>query len=259
MDTCGCSPGLRDRPHAPLWRGRGGPYARPVPDDQLARVRALYRAHAEDLRAVIEQQRAFLRERPRVVPQLDDVEAELTYLLLRDHRPDSVVELGTFHGWSSTWMLSALRDNGHGHLHSFDKVDHLLGTVPAALADGRWTFVHGDVTAHLDAVPRDLGYLFVDAGHGRRFARWYLAHLFPLVPPGTPVSVHDVLRGRRPRPWSEGAEVVAWLAGRGVPWFTVARRHAPATLAAVDEVRRELEITGARGTTRNPMIYFAMT
>ena len=225
----------------------------------VALAAELYRTYAEDLRAVIGQQRAFLAaHRGRVTPQLDDVEAELTYLALRAVKPAAVMELGTFHGWSTTWLLSALRDNGHGHLHSFDRIDNVLHTVPADLAADRWTFVHGDVAQHLDAVPADLGYLFVDADHGRRFGRWYLAHLFPLVPADTPVSVHDVFHGRRARPWSEGAEVLRWLAERDIPWFTAARRHAHATLAALDAVRAELGLTGARGTTVNPMIFFRL-
>jgi predicted O-methyltransferase YrrM len=219
---------------------------------------ALYRAHADDLRAAIMQQRAFLAARPDVVPQLDDVEAELTYLAVRGGKPAAVMELGTFHGWSTTWLLSALRDNGTGRLHSFDRVDHVVRSVPPDLAGDRWTFVHGDVRERLDAVPADLDHLFVDADHGRRFARWYLAYLFPRVPAGTPVSVHDVFHLGRARPLTEGAEVLRWLRERDVPWFTAARRRASRDLAALDAVRVELGITGARGTTRNPMIFFRM-
>lgn len=223
---------------------------------------ALYRAHADDLRAVVAQQRAFLAARPDVVPQLDDVEAELTYLLLRDRRPATVMELGTFHGWSTTWILSALRDNElrdgvRGHLHSFDRVDHVVRSVPAELSAQRWTFVQGDVAGELAAVPQDLGYLFVDADHGRPFARWYLANLFPLVPPGTPTSVHDVFPLARAWPWSEGSEVLRWLGAQDTPYFTAACRRAPAVLGALDTVRAELGIVGARGTTRNPMIWFS--
>ena len=224
----------------------------------LAHATRLYRTYADDLRAVIDQQRAFLAA-GRVKPQLDDVEAELTYLALRDHRPDTVMELGTFHGWSTTWILSALRDNGGGHLHSFDRVDTVLRTVPAELAADRWTFVAGDVAANLAAVPPDVGYLFVDADHGRRFARWYLAHLFPLVAAGTPVSVHDVFhgalgraRGRRARRCCAGSPSTR---RRGSPPPAATR---PATLAALDDVRAELGLTGARGTTVNPMIFFSL-
>ena len=94
-------------------------------------------------------------------------------------------------------------------------------------------------------MPPDVGYLFVDADHGRRFARWYLAHLFPLVAAGTPVSVHDVFHLRWARPWSEGAEVLRWLAERDTAWFTAARRHAPATLAALDERARRARASPA--------------
>jgi predicted O-methyltransferase YrrM len=218
----------------------------------LALATALYREHAADLRAVIDELRDFPAPR-----QLDDVEAELTYLLLRHHRPATVMELGTFHGWSTNWLLRALRDNGRGQLHSFDRVDHVLRTVPGALAD-RWTFVPGDVRETLPKVPTDVGYLFVDADHGARFARWYLAELLPLMPGGTPVSVHDVLPGRRPRPWSEGSVVTAWLRERAIAEFTTSRRAAPHVFAQLQAVRAELGITGARGTTRNPMIFFSL-
>ena len=224
----------------------------------LELISGLYRAHADDLAAVIAQQRAFLADPPVVTPQLDDVEAELTYLLLRHHRPSHVVEIGTYHGWSTTWILSALRDNGHGHLHSFDLVDDVRGTVPAGLAEGRWTFHRGDLRETLSEVPADTGYLFVDADHGRRFGRWYLQTLFPRIAPGTPTSVHDVFHLRWARPFTEGAEVLRWLREHRVEWFTAARPTARGNLRALDAVRAEVGITGARGTERNPMIWFAM-
>jgi predicted O-methyltransferase YrrM len=223
-----------------------------VETDQLERACGLYRKYTSDLAAVIDEQRAFPAPK-----QLDDIEAELTYLYLRERRPATVMELGTFHGWSTTWMLRALRDNGTGRLHSYDRVDHVVGRVPDDLAT-RWTFTRGNVQDHLDAIPRDLDTLFVDADHGRRFGRWYLRHLFPLLPPGTPVSVHDVFHGRRARIVSEGAEVVRWLDERGVPLFTAARRRAPEVFAEINRVRAELGIEGARGTTVNPMIWFTL-
>lgn len=224
----------------------------------LALVIGLYREHAAALRDAVAAQRAFLAATPSVVPQLDDVEAEVTYLLLRHARPTHVVELGTFHGWSTTWILRALHDNGAGRLHSFDRVDHVVRSVPAALAGDRWAFHHGDVRERLADVPRDTGYLFVDAAHTASFARWFLAELFPLVPAGVPVSVHDVFHTRWALPLTEGGAVVGWLRRRGTPWFTAARRRDPAAFAALVELRRELGIAGARGTTVNPMLWFTM-
>lgn len=216
----------------------------------------LYRTFADELRDVVDELRGFSAKR-----QLDDIEAELTYLLLRHHRPATVLELGTFHGWSTNWLLRALRDNGRagsgGHLYSFDRVGHVRHNVATELTE-HWTFVAGDVRETLPNVPDDVGYLFVDADHGARFARWYLAELFPLMPAGVPVSVHDVLAGRRPRPWTEGSVVTAWLRAREIPVFTASRRAAPEVFAQLQAVRNELGITGARGTTRNPMIWFRL-
>ncbi|WP_308252419.1 class I SAM-dependent methyltransferase [Pseudonocardia sp. KRD291] len=224
---------------------------------ELEFVSGLYRKYTSDLASVVEQQRAFLAANAgTVTPQLDDLEAEITYLLLREYRPEHVVEIGTFYGWSTTWLLSALRDNGTGHLHSFDMVDHVRRTVPAELADGRWTFRQGDVKDDLDALPADTDYLFIDADHGKKFGRWYVDNLFPRMTSGTPVSVHDVFHGRGARFWSEGQVVVKWLADRSVPHFTAARLNSPATFEAVNEVRAELGLTGARSSTKNPMIWF---
>lgn len=217
----------------------------------------LYRTHADDLAMVIDRQRELLAD-GTITPQLDDVEAELTYLLLRHHRPSQVVEVGTYYGWSTTWILSALRDNGSGHLQSFDLVDHVCGTVPEELSTGRWTFHRGDLRETVEKVPADTGYLFVDADHGRRFARWYLEHLFGRIATGTPTSVHDVFHLPRARPFTEGSEVLRHLERSGTGWFTSSRAAAPRNLRALDAVRAELGITGVRGTSRNPMIFFLM-
>lgn len=217
----------------------------------------LYRTHADDLAMVIDRQRELLAD-GTITPQLDDVEAELTYLLLRHHRPSQVVEVGTYYGWSTTWILSALRDNGSGHLQSFDLVDHVCGTVPEELSTGRWTFHRGDLRETVEKVPADTGYLFVDADHGRRFARWYLEHLFGRIATGTPTSVHDVFHLPRARPFTEGSEVLRHLERSGTDWFTSSRAAAPRNLRALDAVRAELGITGVRGTSRNPMIFFSM-
>jgi predicted O-methyltransferase YrrM len=229
-------------------------------DIGLALIGDLYRRYRDPLVKVRDAQREFLRRtRGRMTPQLDDLEAEITYLLLRETRPDTVMELGTFHGWSTTWILSALRDNGGGTLHSFDLVDNAVANVPSELSLGRWEFHKGDVRENLSQVPEGIGYLFVDAAHNGRFARWYLEALFPRVAPGTPVSVHDVFHGRRALPFTEGAAVLSWLRGNGTDFFTPSRRKAPAPYTALLELREDLGLDEPVHTgTDNPMIYFRM-
>jgi predicted O-methyltransferase YrrM len=225
----------------------------------LGYVSALYREYAGDLAAVGKAQRSYAESMgSRMTPQLDDLEAEITYLLVRATRPAVVVELGAFHGWSTSWILSALRDNGSGQLHSFDRIDNVVRNVSEELTDGRWTFVRGDIKQTLDRVPADTGYLFVDAAHSGRFARWYLEHLFPRVPSGIPVSVHDVYHFRSTLPLHEGKVVVRWLEQRGTPFFTPSRAKALATYHALTALREELGLAPVRGPGRNPMIFFTM-
>ena len=218
----------------------------------------LYRKYASDLAKVREQQRTFHQDNAdHMTPQLDDHEAEITYLLLREYRPEHVVEIGTFHGWSTTWILSALRDNETGHLHSYDIVDNVVNNVPAELAEGRWTFTKGDVKENLDKLPEQTDYLFIDAAHGAAFGKWYVANLFPLMPAGIPVSVHDVFHFRYTLPFHEGRVVVRWLGEHDVEYFTASAPKAPQVYRALNELKQELGMgTPVRTGKDNPMIYF---
>src|SRR4051812_36088788 len=71
---------------------------------------AWYREFAPDLRVAREEQRELLAQRP-LRPRLDDLEAEIAYLTVRALRPRAVLELGGDRGWSTTWLLRALRDS----------------------------------------------------------------------------------------------------------------------------------------------------
>jgi predicted O-methyltransferase YrrM len=230
----------------------------PMPFD-VTDVAALYRKYADDLAAARNAQRALLAPGgPRLRPKLDDIEAELTYLLVRHHRPQLVAEIGTFHGWSTTWLLRALRDNGAGELHSYDIIDHARRSVPAALAEGRWTFRHGDVR-EADLAPDRIDYLFVDAAHTAGFARWYTRELFERLRAGTPVSVHDVYHRRRAGRFSEGRVVLDWLAARHLGHFTASRAATPAQYAEIVAVRESLGLAEpVHQSGPNPMIFFQL-
>jgi predicted O-methyltransferase YrrM len=213
----------------------------------------LYREYADDLRAAREAQRELLATQP-MRAKLDDLEAEILYLVLRESRPSRVAELGSFHGWSTSWILRALRDNGFGTLHSYDLVDAATRTVPPQLADGRWTFVLGDARTTFDGRP---DFLFVDAAHTAAFARWYTGTLFDRLQPGTPVFVHDVYHGRRPWPLSEGRVVLDWLRRNGIDGCTVSRAAAPAAYAHLRQLKRKLGLAAPVHTGRdNPMVFF---
>jgi predicted O-methyltransferase YrrM len=193
----------------------------------------------------------------RFRPKFDDLESEITYLLVRAARPAVVLEIAPYYGWSTTWLLQALRDNGTGRLVSYDLVDYARWTVPPDLAGDRWTFVHGDVRDHVARLPADVGFLFLDAAHTAEFARWYLDALFPRLAPGTPVGVHDVFHHPTRTLMPESLVLREWLEGRGVPWFTASPARAPEAHAALLAVKRELGLAEPiHPSTNNPMVFF---
>ncbi|MCA8942800.1 MAG: class I SAM-dependent methyltransferase [Planctomycetes bacterium] len=192
------------------------------------------------------------------VAQFDDLEAEITYLLLRDEEPETVVEISPCGGWSTCWILNALRDNGHGRVISFDVIQDSLVKVPDDLAAGIRDFHLGDVkvSPHL---PDSIDYCFLDSDHSAEFAHWYLGAVLPRVHSGAVVSVHDIFHPGGPdASGGEGTVVLEWLAQRDVPWLTVARSQDPASYAKVTSFRniRGAVTPVAPASTANPTVFF---
>lgn len=226
----------------------------PIDADLVSRLYTEYRGALDEARRA---QRALLARNSSMRAQLDDIEAETTYLLLRHGRPEVVTELGTLDGWSTSWILRALHDNGTGLLHSYDLGDGALRQVPDELANGRWIFTCGDVREVGPDRVAGTDYLFIDADHGVRFARWYTAKLLPALRPGTPVSVHDVFHQRWARPFSEGRVVLRWLAGRNIGSFTASRARAPQVYTHLSTLKTHIGLDDpVRPGRRNPMIFF---
>jgi predicted O-methyltransferase YrrM len=196
----------------------------------------------------------------RFKPQLDDIESEITYLLIRAARPAVVVEIAPDRGWSTTWLLAGLRDNGAGHLYSYDVFDHATKVVPRDLSDGRWTFTLGDVTQPPDRLPAAIDFLFLDAAHSAPFARWYLETLFPRLRPGTPVAIHDIfLTPERLETFGESRVLRDWLAQNGRSYFTASPNAAIGTYQRLRSLKRELGIDGPIHTSQaNPMLFLEM-
>lgn len=217
-----------------------------------------YETYLDPLRKVRQEQMnsSFIRpDGPE--PQLDDIEAEITYLLLRTFKPQTVLEIGSFNGWSTTWILHALRDNGSGQLITHDIIDNARSQVPDELSNGRWTFVQGDVRQTLEVAPSSIDYLFIDAAHSWPFAKWYLRELLPLLAPGTPTSVHDVYHHRFPVPFSEGHALVNWLNGRKLDRFTASRAHARETYERILAFKRSHGLDEpVHSKSANPMVFF---
>jgi len=195
----------------------------------------------------------------RFRPKFDDIEAEITYLLVRDFRPRVVLEVAPYYGWSTTWLLQALRDNGAGRLHSYDLVDYSRWIVPPELARERWDFTQGDIRDAVDRLPPGISYLFLDAAHTAEFARWYLRELFPRLPAGTVVGVHDVFRGPDLAPMPESPVLLEWLDRRGISRLTAAPGAPGSVYDRAVALKRELGLTEPiHDSVKNPMVFFQL-
>jgi|CXWL01.1.fsa_nt_gi predicted O-methyltransferase YrrM len=230
----------------------------------------LYGKYRNDLMRVRSQQYWFYKrhENPAVrrlrklrlikhmlFPAFDDLEAEITYLLLRFSRPKCVLEMSPNSGWSTTWILSALRDNDNGgQLWSFDLHATCQEFVPQSLSCGRWNFVQGDAKQTIASAP-EFDYLFIDSDHSRQFAEWYVGTLFPRIRPGTFVSVHDVFHAESPS--EEGEVVIDWLKSNGLPHWTPSKLGAPAENQRILQHRIEIGINySIHFSDMNPILFF---
>ena len=195
----------------------------------------------------------------RFRPKFDDIEGEITYLLVRSIRPRVVLEVAPYYGWSTTWLLQALRDNGTGRLHSYDLVDYSRWTVPPDLARERWHFTQGDIRDSVERLPAGIGYLFLDADHTAEFARWYLRELFPRLPSGTVVGAHDVFRGPDLAPMPESPVLLEWLERRRIPCLTAAPGVPGSVCDRAMDLKRELGLAEPiHDSVKNPMVFFQL-
>jgi predicted O-methyltransferase YrrM len=238
-------------------------------------VLSLYEKYRDDLKKVREEQQKrymqiglsrriglklglYKRRQNLFRPQLDDIEAEITYLRLRESKPGTVVEISPCKGWSTTWILCALRDNGHGRLYSYDLIDDSKKNVPASLSKNRWKFSKGDIKKNLHKLPEKIDYLFIDSDHSEEFAQWYVATLFPRLQKGTPVSVHDIFHTAEPDGFcGEGAVITSWLKKNKMDFFTAAPAWRKSNYNQIMKKKEELSLhTAIHPSQANSMFFF---
>lgn len=227
----------------------------------LDRVARLYATYRKDLAVVRARARAFCdlptppgwQHNHRC--QYSAVEMELLYLFIRDEKPARVLELCSAVGYTTTWVLSALVDNGGpGELWGLDVYDtaEAVSTLPPALL-ARWHFTKAfandeTVAPLLHNITFDR--IIMDADHTPAFAEWYTKSvLSKAVAAGRPggslaISVHDIYDGDQSgHPLSgEGDVVVKWVAAepavRAAHCLLLNPIHNPRGVEAVAAVRK---------------------
>ncbi len=133
----------------------------------------------------------------------DSMLARCCYLLCRLVKPEVVLETGVAYGVSSTFILTAMEENGRGMLHSVDipplrrGAERLHGiAVPDNLKE-RWTLHHGSSRRILPGLVRELGeidFFLHDSLHTRRNMLHEFDEIWPHLRPGGVLLADDVER-----------------------------------------------------------------
>lgn len=230
------------------------------PTDKKEFIKSLYLKYKDDLKKVKKDQHEFysVKDSIGLVPQLGDMEAEITYLLIREYKPNTIVEISPASGWSTSWILNALKDNGLGNLYSYDLVDDSTKTIPLLLSNSRWNFIKGDIKKNIHLLPEKIDYLFIDSDHSANFAMWYIQNLLSNKGENIKVSVHDILKNSNEPGWGEESNILcSWLVENEVPCMTASRALKDKGYSEFLELRKKIGLDAIiHAPDYNSMIYF---
>jgi hypothetical protein len=123
------------------------------------------------------------------------------WYLIRQLKPDTVVETGVAHGVTSRFVLEALERNGKGHLWSIDRPpiepewQSQIGMAVDDRLRHRWTYIRGSSRQRLPELLSKLGRvdLFIhDSLHSERNVRFEVDRAWQAMPRGGAIVVDDV-------------------------------------------------------------------
>jgi predicted O-methyltransferase YrrM len=131
--------------------------------------------------------------------QYDWFSAQVLYCLIRHIRPRTIIEVSTSSGYSTAIQAMALRQNGSGHIHSFEINPTYVAAATCVLKHFE---IEEPVTIHTGDARTSAGMagalqgpvlLFLDSLHTKEFAEWFIKQWVQKAPAGTLFHVHDVM------------------------------------------------------------------
>jgi len=205
-------------------------------------IAGLYETYGQDLITIRDQQRALHDDLTRrgIWCMFDDIEAELLYLFIREMGSGMALEIGSGSGWSTTWMLQALKSAGDGGLLSLDKHYNTPDFVPSELAEECWRFSKKDIREEPRESLEQPEFVLVDIDHQPELIDWIIEHVFPLVRSGGRIAVHDVFALATPA-HGEAVAVFRYLDRIGVRPYTPSHCF-PASYRRINRARRKVGI-----------------
>lgn len=120
--------------------------------------------------------------------------------LIRQEKPDIVVETGLETGYGAEWILQALDENSKGHLYSIDPLPHVQFTENP-IAHPRFTFIKKFSVEALDPLFKEVGPfdIFVhDSDHSEECQTMEFDRAWEMVRPGGIICCDDCFWGMPP-------------------------------------------------------------
>jgi predicted O-methyltransferase YrrM len=196
-----------------------------------ANLRAAFTPLADDLGAewaAVEARVAPLQLEDRIAA-VNPGDRRAIYELVRQLRPATVLEVGTWIGGSTTMLALALEKNGGGRITTVDIEDVNRPGGPwkqaglacspraglALLGLGPVTFEHSSSLAFLGGTPERYDFVFLDGAHEADVVYQEIAAASKLLNPGGVIALHDYFPGERPL-WADGVVIPG-------PWLAVQR------------------------------------
>lgn len=120
-------------------------------------------------------------------------------------KPESVVEIGTGHGFSTSFLLEGVRENKKGTVYTYDSVDR-----ETTLKNDRLKRFLCEFSNSKPFLPKEIDFVFHDAGHWFEHVGADLGLVFPMLTPNAVIAVHDIIHsfamGEKLKQWFDSME-----------------------------------------------------
>lgn len=121
-------------------------------------------------------------------------EKMLLHWLIRELKPETVVETGTHRGLATLYMAQALEENGKGHLHTYDPYDWgQKGNFRKFPALEKRITSHQERGDSCDI--ENIDFAFIDGFHEKEEVDTEIAKIFPNLSKRAVVVFHDCWYG----------------------------------------------------------------
>ncbi len=130
-------------------------------------------------------------------------DGKILYNLCKELKPEIVLEIGTFHGYSAAYMLSALEDNKKGFLYTIEEVkSHIdIANINLNKISNGYKILHGAASLSLQSYrplikevwTKPIGFLFIDGDHSFKSVASDLKKYEPFVIKSGIIACHDYM------------------------------------------------------------------